>query len=174
MKTKLKKNAFTLIELLVVIAIIGLLASIVLVALNSARAKARDVFRKSSLKAIQAALELYYNDNNSYPVTGSSCCSWWGEVPGFGSHGYSGSNGYVPNLAPKYISQLPSDPRKGVQNVAGCGSESSGFLYTSDGVNYKALAHCTIESTVPSSDPFYDPVRPTWAYQVSSAGALNW
>lgn len=61
------KRGFTLIELLVVIAIIGLLASIVAVAVNSARKKARDVKRKADIKTIQTALEVYYDDNNSYP-----------------------------------------------------------------------------------------------------------
>lgn len=62
-----KNKGFTLIELLVVIAIIGLLASIVLVALNSARIKARDARRKSDLKQIQIALELFYDKYGYYP-----------------------------------------------------------------------------------------------------------
>lgn len=55
------KKGFTLIELLVVIAIIAMLASIVLVSLNTARMKARDARRESDLRSIQTANELYYD-----------------------------------------------------------------------------------------------------------------
>lgn len=70
-----KKGAgFTLIELLVVIAIIGLLASIVLVALNTARAKARDSRGMSDLRQIATAMEMYYDSvsPNAYFSTGST------------------------------------------------------------------------------------------------------
>ncbi|MDD5627201.1 MAG: type II secretion system protein [Patescibacteria group bacterium] len=60
-------TGFTLIELLVVIAVIGLLATIVMVSLNSARKKARDAERKSDLKQISLALEMYYDKYNGYP-----------------------------------------------------------------------------------------------------------
>lgn len=63
-----KAKGFTLIELLVVIAIIGLLSTLAVVALNSARQKARDSKRVSDIKQIQTALELYFADQNGYPI----------------------------------------------------------------------------------------------------------
>ena len=64
----MNKKGFTLIELLVVIAIIGLLSTLSVVALNGARARARDAKRISDIKQIQTALEMYYNENNAYPT----------------------------------------------------------------------------------------------------------
>lgn len=69
MKGLFNKNqrGFTLIELLVVIAIIGILAAVVLVSLNSARQKSRDARRLADVRQVMTALELFYNDNTSYP-----------------------------------------------------------------------------------------------------------
>src|SRR3989344_9028765 len=67
MSTLKKKAGFTLIELLVVIAIIGILASVVLASLNSARKKSRDARRGSDIKEVQLALELHFDKNTSYP-----------------------------------------------------------------------------------------------------------
>ena len=63
---KINKKGFTLIELLVVIAIIGLLSSIVLASLNSARDKAKEAKILSSLKSINNQAEIYRIDNNTY------------------------------------------------------------------------------------------------------------
>ena len=63
-----KNKGFTLIELLVVIAIIGVLATLLLLQLGGARAKARDAKRVSDITQIRTALEQYFDDNSgTYP-----------------------------------------------------------------------------------------------------------
>lgn len=67
MKSKSKQNGFTLIELLVVISIVGLLSSIVLASLKSAREKAQIAKFKQEMNSLRSALELYKSDNGFYP-----------------------------------------------------------------------------------------------------------
>lgn len=62
-------RGFTLVELLVVIAIIGVLVTVGLGAFRSSQARSRDAQRKSDLKQISSALELYYSDYEKYPDT---------------------------------------------------------------------------------------------------------
>jgi len=72
-----KRKGFTLIELLVVIAIIGLLSSVILASLSSARMKARDAKRLSDMRQVMIALELYYSDNGKYPISDYDGCGGW-------------------------------------------------------------------------------------------------
>ena len=74
-----KKRGFTLIELLVVIAIIGILSSVVLASLNSARTKGKDASAKASIASVRSSAEVYYNGSgaNTYGAagTGTGVCA---------------------------------------------------------------------------------------------------
>ena len=74
---RLKDKGFTLIELLVVIAVIGMLASIVLVSLSPARAKARDAKTQAAFQAVSTALDVFYEKEGRMPNNynpGSGAC----------------------------------------------------------------------------------------------------
>ncbi len=72
---KVKKDGagFTLIELLIVVAIIGVLATLLMANFIGVRQRARDAQRKSDLRQIQSALEIYRADNSSYALSLPSC-----------------------------------------------------------------------------------------------------
>lgn len=72
-KNKKNINAFTLVELLVVIAIIGILSSVAVVNLNSAREKARDAAAKESLSRAISIANLCLDSDGDLNCMGSDC-----------------------------------------------------------------------------------------------------
>jgi type II secretory pathway pseudopilin PulG len=105
-KTKRQQLGFLLLGLQAAATILGLVASVTLLALNSARAKSRDAKRMADVRQMSAALELYSNDKNYYPT--STTNSVLDTVVG---------------LTPTYIGVLPSYP---LPADGGCGSD---YLY---------------------------------------------
>lgn len=85
------QKGFTLVELLVVIAIIGILATLLLLQLGTARQRARDAKRIADVNQVRTALELYFDDNGQYPQQTT----------------YAGLSTL---LVPKYFTLLPIDP----------------------------------------------------------------
>lgn len=89
-------SGFTLIELLVVLGILGILTTSLLAIINPLAQiqKANDAKRKTDLESLQRALEIYYQDNGSYPPsTGNKI------------KGLSWGSSWTP-----YINSLPKDP----------------------------------------------------------------
>lgn len=111
MKKKLNfKKGFTLIELLIVIAIIGVLATLLMVNFVGVRQRARDAQRKSDLRQMQSALELYRADNGNYPNSLPNCNSVFS------------LNGTT------YMQTVPCDPLGG------------GYTFASTGTTYSIIA----------------------------------
>lgn len=148
----MKQRGFTLIELLVVIAIIGILSSVVLASLNSAREKSRDAKRVSDIKQLQLALELSFDDNGNYPTSISVATL----------------------VTPGYIATIPTDPTTGnAYSYAALGSgstcssyhlgttlENSSHVALSSDVDASAGTVCTGAGTdFAGTDPIYD-VKP--------------
>lgn len=126
-------KGFTLIELLVVISIIGLIASVVLVALNGAKTKARDTKRAADIDQIYKALNLYYNQYSCLPTPSLGASTTCGPAAGIysnndaGGWDYSSQGGFLNFLVTAGImSKVPVDP---LNNMTGDASPSGTYAY---------------------------------------------
>lgn len=148
------KKGFTLIELLVVIAIIGVLASVVLASLNTARGKSRDAARLAQLDEVRKALHVYWLDNGTYPSE---------SVANNGSTGYicKTCTGGINAILDQYMGSVPQDP-----SYNGSHTNSSYYYYYDGyhlcgGTTPKAVvAAITMENSTNSN--------------VSDAGCASW
>jgi prepilin-type N-terminal cleavage/methylation domain-containing protein len=146
MKKEIKKlHGFTLIELLLVLAIIGALASFILVNLIGVKARGRDAQRKSDLRQMQAAFELYRADTGTYPAAPLPAC---------------GSG--LTNGGTTYMSKIPCDPLNTGQYT---------YVYSTTGTTYTLIA--CLENTNDSQKDSSNNAKCTggttnWSYTVTN------
>lgn len=131
---------------MVVIAIIGVLSAVVVSAVDSARAKARDAYRKSEILEVQKALDMYYSDHGSYP-TGYYSIFYW-------------ANQWATLLSPSYISAMPVDPLGWYDSGKGCDTTGDDvttrgdfYVGSADGQHY--FLGTSVENMPSASDPHY-------------------
>lgn len=153
-----KTSGFTLIELLVVIAIIGVLASVVLASLNTARRKSRDARRVTDIKQLQLAMELYFDGvgAGNYPLANATACDGTQtNVYGLNvlvSSNYIATVPHDPNAAAatscyRYMSQAPSSSRTFYHLGAVLEDANNSVLASDKDCNDAAADSCSTGST---------------------------
>ncbi len=113
------KKGFTLLEILLVVAAIGILAGIVIVAINPNKqlGATRDAQRQSNVNTILNAVYQYAIDNNgtipaSITTTSTAICKTGGTCTGLVDLG-------VLTASEKYITAIPADPTSSTANSSG-------------------------------------------------------
>lgn len=135
----MQQRGFTLVEMLIVVTIILVITSVGMFSYSEASKRSRDTDRQADLRTLQAAVELYKQQNGQYPVGCRGAGAWSGQI-GTQYACADGSNQYIVGLAPIYIPVLPNDKH--------LNGTDSGYVYTTntDRSVYKIEARKTVES----------------------------
>jgi prepilin-type N-terminal cleavage/methylation domain-containing protein len=189
-----RKKGFTLVELIIVIVIIGVLATITTITVTNSLVNARDIRRVTDIKMISDAVRKYNAENGTYPVkAGCSITSGtpnnWVSAPCTGN---AGGTNWIPNLE-AYLPTLPNDPGPTLPSDS-LGTNLSannvrGYLYISNGTDYKILAESLENANNEKLRSILDPVRDggddpaivdwqpgdtPWSWSYYSAGGASW
>jgi prepilin-type N-terminal cleavage/methylation domain-containing protein len=105
------KPGFTVLEVLIVLAVFGLLATLAVLSLNSARARVRDAQRLSDVSTISAALSRYWLEKATYPSSaGVELSAPTSNTEVLSAGGFEKRDKAQP---PIYLDRLPAGPKVG-------------------------------------------------------------
>ncbi len=129
-QTSASSFGFTLIELLIVIAIIGILSTLLMANFIGVRQRARDAQRKSDIRQMQSALELYRSDTGQYPAAGGTTSLNSTPCPTPSALTYTNSSSQTST----YMTQIPCDP------LGSTWFNNGSYYYSSTGSTYLLVA----------------------------------
>ena len=131
----MNRLGMTRIELLVVALIVGVLGIGAVIAVSNARSQTRDAVRLSDIRQVQAVLELYYNDFNTYPEASGVTALGQASTRCLSEDGFSAS--CTLSLETVYMETVPSALGKGLKSSSSCSDVSNAYCYLGSETGYE-------------------------------------
>lgn len=131
-----KPNGITLMEVLIIGAIVGIMGILASVALDTARERARDAKRFADISRVQATLELYFNDFNTYPVEDEPIALGQINTAELCADGFSAAC-TASGDASVYMSPVVSPPKDGLKELVSCSGQENVYCYQGNDESYR-------------------------------------
>ncbi len=126
------KNGFTKVEVLIIAAIIGVLGITAVFAVMTARSRTRDAVRMSDVRQLQAGLEMFFIDYNTYPESLDYMALGAATTQCLTSQGFTSSCSEG-----GYLEAVPTMPSAGLKGLSSCSDLSNMYCYAAENGDYR-------------------------------------
>lgn len=134
----------TKIQVLVGLLVLGLLGTISVVAVSSARQQTRDIARLSHVRELQGALESFFTDYSAYPIASEPIAL------GQGTTRCLSTDGFDCSIAPEesYLTIVPTPPSTGLQGDVACDDVKNVYCYQANSEEFRVQFELERDNTV--------------------------